>query len=252
MFEVAVYPRCPKIYDCQPIAWKPPNWKGGRPLRQCIPLWLGVLPPPTRHDESGAHPKRRIGADQQKGDAHCGQQVVVTKYLPRKDLTHQDGQARHLSHDQHGLYCIHLCWRWRNGVRGFWMPSCCTFNYFIKLVGADFVSWTQHSHSDGSRVCLTLFDYYNSTHLNMLKFATNFKNINILESGRPASKLDITHLKKLATVIKPMTEYFQGLFAMGVPDTSFVSIIPIPPVPIAMAIQWHAPKSTSPVRQEPH
>jgi hypothetical protein len=82
-----------------------------------------------------------------------------------------------------------------------------------------------------------LFGYYNSTHLNISKFATNFKNINILESGRPASKLDVTHLKKAATVIKPMTEYFQGLFAMGVPDTSVISIIPISPVPLALAIQ---------------
>ena len=75
------------------------------------------------------------------------------------------------------------------------MPSRRTFNYSIKLVGADFISLTQHSHNDGSRSWLTLFGYYNSTHLNISKFATNFKNINILESGRPASKLDITHLK---------------------------------------------------------
>ena len=75
-------------------------------------LWgneLGVLPPLTRHDKNGAHPKGRTGVDQQKGDAHCGQQVVVTNYVPRTYLTHQYGQARHLSHGQHGLYCIQLC-----------------------------------------------------------------------------------------------------------------------------------------------
>ena len=70
-------------------------------------------------------------------------------------------------------------------------------NYFIELVGVDFVAWTQQSHSGGAHIYLMLFGYYNSSHLNICKFATNFKNITVLESGRPASKLDVTYLKKL-------------------------------------------------------
>ena len=75
-------------------------------------------------------------------------------------------------------------------------------NYFIQMVGTDFVAWTQLPHGGGPNVHLTLFGYYDSAHLNISKFATNFKNINVLESGRPASELDFTYLKKAATIIK--------------------------------------------------
>ena len=124
-------------------------------------------------------------------------------------------------------------------------------NYFIKLVGADFVAWFQQVHGNGSNLHLALFGYYDSAHRNILKFATDFKSISVLESGRSASKFDLTHLKRAATVIKNMTEHFQGLFAMGVPDTLPISIIPLPLVPTTVVIQRHPPKRDSPVNQEP-
>ena len=69
-------------------------------------------------------------------------------------------------------------------------------NHFIKMVGADFVAWNQHPHDGGPSMYLTLFGYYDSAFLNISKFATNFKNINVLEleSGHPAPKLDFTYL----------------------------------------------------------
>ena len=98
---------------------------------------------------------------------------------------------------------------------------------------------------------LTLFGYYDSAHLNISTFATSFKNISVLESGRPVSELDFTYLKKAATAIKHTTSYFQGLFAIGFPDTSAISIIPKPPAPAATVVQRRPPKRDSPTNQEP-
>ena len=49
-----------------------------------------------------------------------------------------------------------------------------------------------------------------------------------------------------------MTDYFQGLFAMGVPDTSAISIIPKPPAPVVAVVQRQPSKRTSPANQEPY
>ena len=124
-------------------------------------------------------------------------------------------------------------------------------NHFIEMVSLDFMAWTQQPHGNRPNVYLALFGYYDSSHLNISKFATSFKNINVLESGRPASELDFTYLKKAATVIKHMTSYFQGLFTIEVPDTSAISIIPKPPAPAVAVVQRWTPKCNFPANQEP-
>ena len=124
-------------------------------------------------------------------------------------------------------------------------------NHFIELVGADFVAWTQQAHGGGPNVHLTLFDSYDSTHLNISNFATSFKTINLLESRCPAFELDLTYLERVATAIKHMTSYFQGLFAMGVPDTSAIPIIPKPSAPVAAVVQRQLAKRNSPTKQKP-
>ena len=83
---------------------------------------------------------------------------------------------------------------------------------------------------------IILFGYCDAAHLNISRFANNFKNTNVLESGRLASELDFTYLKKAATVIMHMATYFQGLFAMGTPDTSVISIIPKPSAPLVLVV----------------
>ena len=76
-----------------------------------------------------------------------------------------------------------------DGMEKEWKGECLDIalsNHFIEMVGAYFVAWTQQPHIGGPNVHLALFGYYDSDHLNIPKFATNFKNTNVLESGRPA------------------------------------------------------------------
>ena len=71
----------------------------------------------------------------------------------------------------------------------------------------------------------------------MAKFATNFENINVMESGRPASDLNVSYLKKAVTVTKHAYSFFYGLIACGARDTTALTIAARPPVPPVIQVQ---------------
>ena len=95
---------------------------------------------------------------------------------------------------------------------------------------------------------MTLFSYYDTIHLNISKFATSFRNVNIFETGRPALDLDLSFLKKAAVIAKHMTEYFLRLFALETPDVS--------PLTLSLAPAANSPtsppaeKRNGPVQQQ--
>ena len=107
-------------------------------------------------------------------------------------------------------------------------------NYFIELLGSDFSTVFHSEHGGGHHVPLTVYGYYKATHLNISKFVSGFRDINVTESERPASKLDTSHLKN--TVIKHCTDYFNCLIAMGVMVVSLVTIVQEPLVPAVVQI----------------
>ena len=97
--------------------------------------------------------------------------------------------------------------------------------HFLNLMSSNFEGWLRQKYGGRRHAQLTLFAYYDYAHLNISKFATNFQNINSFETGRPASELDLTFLIKAAVIIKHITEYFQRLFALELPDTSPLTLL---------------------------
>ena len=108
--------------------------------------------------------------------------------------------------------------------------------HFLELMNGDFETWLRLSHGGGDHVHMTLFSYYDTIHLNISKFATSFRNVNIFETGRPASELDLSFLTKAAVIAKHMTEYFLRLFALETPDVS----------PLTLSLTPAANRPTSP------
>jgi hypothetical protein len=94
--------------------------------------------------------------------------------------------------------------------------------HFLGLVSGKLSGWLCKSHGGGDNVHLTLYHYYDAARFHVCKFATNFENVNILETGRPSSEMDLTFLTKAAVIIKHMTEHFQRLIALEIPDTTSV------------------------------
>ena len=109
--------------------------------------------------------------------------------------------------------------------------------FFIHLMGSDFQSWERLENGGSNHVHLTLFKYWDAAQLNIAKFATNFENINVMESGRPASELDVTSLKKAVAVTKHAQSFFYGLIACGARDTTALTIAVKPIVPAVVRVQ---------------
>ena len=108
--------------------------------------------------------------------------------------------------------------------------------HFLELMSGDFETWLRLSHGDGPHVHMNFFSYYDTIHLNISKFAMSFRNVNIFETGRPASDLDLSFLVKTAVIAKHMTEYFLMLFALETPDVS----------PLTLSLTPAANRPTSP------
>lgn len=129
--------------------------------------------------------------------------------------------------------------------------------FFIQLMGSDFQNWERLENGGGTHVHLTLFKYWDAVQLNIAKFATNFENINVMESGRPASELDVTYLKKAVAVTKHAQSYFYGLIACGARDTTALTIAAKPIAPAEVQVQQTrhvtpspaAPKRLAPVHK---
>ena len=97
--------------------------------------------------------------------------------------------------------------------------------HFLNLMSGNFERWLRQKHGGRRHAQLTLFAYYDCAHLNIPKFATNFQNANIFETGCPASELYLTFWIKAAVIIKHITEYFQRLFSLELPDTSALTLL---------------------------
>lgn len=109
--------------------------------------------------------------------------------------------------------------------------------FFIQLMGAEFQNWERLENGGGDHIHLTLFKYWDAAQLNLSKFATNFQNINVMESGRPASELDVSSLKKAVAVTKHAKNFFYGLIACGARDTTALTIAVKPQVPALVRVQ---------------
>ena len=78
-----------------------------------------------------------------------------------------------------------------------------------------------------------------------------------MESGRPASELDMTYLNKAVAVTKHAQSYFYGLIACGARDTTALTIAVKPVVPSEIQVQQTrdvtpppaAPKRVAPVHK---
>ena len=108
--------------------------------------------------------------------------------------------------------------------------------FFLDLTGPDFQSWMRLHSGGGDHVHLTIFKYWDAAHLQICKFATDFQNINVMESGCAATDLDISPLKKAVIVTKHAYNYFYGLVACGARDNSAITIAPKPLVPAVINI----------------
>ena len=104
-------------------------------------------------------------------------------------------------------------------------------------MGSDFHNWERLENGGGTHVHLTLFKYWDAVQLNIAKFATNFENINVMDSGRPASDLDVSYLKKAVAVTKHAHTFFFGLIACGARDTTALTIAVKPGVPSVIQVQ---------------
>lgn len=122
--------------------------------------------------------------------------------------------------------------------------------WFVNFMDADFDAWMRSDTGGGPNVHLTLFRFYDRATLHIAKFANNFKNQNILESGRPVTELDITQIKKAALVTKSMYEYFQRLFVCGQRDSSVVTVAHRPTVPATNVQVNNPPASKRPSTNE--
>ena len=88
------------------------------------------------------------------------------------------------------------------------------------LVGTKFESWYQQV--GGVNACrhthLVIFSYLESFCCAVNKFATNYNNVNLVNSNQPASSLDISDLEDSLRSIKHMFNYFENLFATNALD----------------------------------
>ena len=96
------------------------------------------------------------------------------------------------------------------------------------------------NHKGGKHVHLTLFSYFDAVMLRIIKFATYFHNVNVMELGRLPSDLDLTHLCDAAVCMTYDRKYFTSLFAMDIPDTSPVTIKQEPLVPRVVNVPTNA------------
>ena len=94
---------------------------------------------------------------------------------------------------------------------------------FINLIDGDFKAWLNVT-GGGKWVHYVLFQFWDTCHSLISQFSTDYMNVNVYESGRDASELDISALKKAAIVFKSCNLHYQTLIALNKADDTVPAI----------------------------
>ena len=87
--------------------------------------------------------------------------------------------------------------------------------FVLGFFNADFHAWMRSPTGGGDSVHLTIFSFINRITLHIAKFATHFKNLNVIDKGLLLTELDLEHLKKAVEISKNMVEYFRRKIICG-------------------------------------
>ena len=93
---------------------------------------------------------------------------------------------------------------------------------------------------------LTVFSFIDRATLHITKFATNFKNLNVIEKGHPLSELNLEHLQKAVEITKNLEDYFRRNIMCGQKDDTLATISQRPNVPSVVSTQATKPPSNAP------
>ena len=100
------------------------------------------------------------------------------------------------------------------------------FHFILFVNGAEFTEWVTDVGHEMPHLPWTMFSYLESAWLSIARFATNYANINVLRTSRPASELDVSDLKKALVVVSSCTKHFRTLFSLGAADKSVPRLCP--------------------------
>jgi len=90
----------------------------------------------------------------------------------------------------------------------------------------DFTSWMTLTGGSNGKVHWVLYSYLESFWVHLCSFATDYGNVNVADTARPETELDLAKLQKAVTSIHLMKKYFVNLFATNAPSTMVPRLCP--------------------------